>query len=253
MLRPAPGPSSRAAVAAPMRPSVLTSLSQRVFRLVAAAAEAESAASSSSSSRPLSGRGSLLSSLPPARPTADRSLPPWQLAGSTPGQAHHPRRGGRPPPLGAAATAAPPSCPSHQEKQAGNALLGASPTSPRPPGGLTLPGPGVGTDHLLGSADEEPDAAEAGIGGPEGSGSADALPRPHDAADPLPPSPSSAASSDHARKLSLFRSVYGAPAKGAPGRDESARAARDALALFYATFGPPPGAGRPRRGRWYRG
>jgi len=249
-----------------MRPSVLASLSRRVARLVSAAAEADSGAAA----RPLLSRrsGNALSSFPPARTPSDAAPPPWQLASSTPGLGHLTRRGGRPPPLGAAALHAPPAAVEDAQLQDGRArapplLLGASPSGPRPPGSLTLPGRGVPPADLLGSMDEENEAEPAGIGAGELDFDASAR-APHDVEEDrtaLPPptastsstststaSPPKVSDSDHDRKLSLFYNVYGNPAPGAPGRDESARAARDALALFYATFGPPPGSGRPRKG-----
>jgi len=121
-------------------------------------------------------------------------------------------------------------------------LLGARPSSPRLPGGITLAPGVVMPGDLLEGVDGVGGMAGRHIACGEGEGAA----APHDveqptaAADAAPSSPPS----DHDQKLSLFYNVYGNPA-GAPGRDESARAARDALALFYATFGPPPGAGRP--------
>ena len=53
------------------------------------------------------------------------------------------------------------------------------------------------------------------------------------------PSKPTLAAAPHDSKLALFYNVYGPLPTEAAGRGESARAARDALALFHAVYGPP--------------
>jgi len=62
-----------------------------------------------------------------------------------------------------------------------------------------------------------------------------------DAAEEPAPSTSqpTLAAAPHDSKLALFYNVYGPRPTAAAGRGESARAARDALALFHAVYGPP--------------